>query len=226
MTTTATETIERLAERDYEFGFTTDIETESLPPGLNEDVIRAISAKKEEPEWLLEWRLKAYEQWLKMEEPHWPNVHYEPIDYQAISYFSAPKSDADRPKSLDEVDPELLRTYEKLGIPLKEQEVLAGVAVDAVFDSVSGCHDVSGEARGTRHHLRIVLRCGQRTSGAGQEVSRHGGSAHRQLLRGAQLCGVLRWFVRLHPQGSALPDGTVDLLQDQRPEHRPVRAQL
>jgi Fe-S cluster assembly protein SufB len=136
MTTTA-ETIERLAERDYEFGFTTDIETETLPPGLNEDVIRTISAKKEEPEWLLEWRLKAYEHWLKMEEPHWANVHYDPIDYQSISYFSAPKSDADRPKSLDEVDPELLRTYEKLGIPLKEQEILAGVAVDAVFDSVS-----------------------------------------------------------------------------------------
>ncbi|MEM1244737.1 MAG: Fe-S cluster assembly protein SufB [Acidobacteriota bacterium] len=134
---TATETIERLAQRDYEFGFVTDIEQDTLPPGLDEDVIRQISAKKSEPEWMLEWRLKAYRTWLEMAEPEWPNVTYEPIDFQAISYFSAPKSDEDRPKSLDEVDPELLRTYEKLGIPLREQEVLAGVAVDAVFDSVS-----------------------------------------------------------------------------------------
>ncbi len=134
---TATETIERLAKRDYEFGFETDIEQETIPPGLDEDVIRTISAKKDEPAWLLDWRLQAFEQWKKMTEPHWGNLRYDPIDYQALSYFSAPKSDADRPKSLDEVDPELLRTYEKLGIPLREQEMLAGVAVDAVFDSVS-----------------------------------------------------------------------------------------
>ena len=134
---TASETLERLAGRDYEFGFTTDIEQETLPPGLDEDTVRFISAKKEEPEWLLEWRLQALEQWRKMVEPHWGNLAYKPIDYQSISYFAAPKSDEDRPKSLDEVDPELLATYEKLGIPLREQEVLAGVAVDAVFDSVS-----------------------------------------------------------------------------------------
>jgi Fe-S cluster assembly protein SufB len=137
MPTTATNTIEELAIRDYKYGFVTDVEQETVAPGLNEDVIRLISAKKDEPEFLLEWRLKAYRQWLKMTEPHWPNVHYDPIDYQAISYYSAPKSDKDRPKSLDDVDPEILRTYEKLGIPLQEQELLAGVAVDAVFDSVS-----------------------------------------------------------------------------------------
>ena len=134
---TATETIKEIAEREYEFGFVTDIEQDTIPAGLDEDIIRLISAKKEEPEYMLEWRLKAYRQWLKMEEPTWQNVTYSHIDYQSLVYYSAPKSMADGPKSLDEVDPELLATYEKLGIPLKEQEMLAGVAVDAVFDSVS-----------------------------------------------------------------------------------------
>jgi Fe-S cluster assembly protein SufB len=129
--------VEILANREYKYGFVTEIEADSAPPGLNEDIIRLISAKKNEPTWLLEWRLKALRHWQTMIEPTWPNVHYPPIDYQAISYYSAPKSNKDRPKSLDEVDPELLRTYEKLGIPLKERELLAGVAVDAVFDSVS-----------------------------------------------------------------------------------------
>lgn len=123
-----------VTSKEYKYGFVTPIESDTLPPGLNEDVIRTISEKKGEPEWLLGWRLKAYRSWLTMEEPHWANVKYPPIDYQAISYYSAPKK---RPKSLDEVDPELLRTYEKLGIPLEEQKWLAGVAVDAVFDSVS-----------------------------------------------------------------------------------------
>jgi Fe-S cluster assembly protein SufB len=130
-------TIESLASREYKWGFVTEIAQDSVPPGLNEDVIRLISARKQEPEFLLEWRLKAYRQWLTMREPTWANVHYPPIDYQNIIYYSAPKSKADRPKSLDEVDPELLKTYEKLGIPLHERELLAGVAVDAVFDSVS-----------------------------------------------------------------------------------------
>ncbi|MCD8512708.1 MAG: Fe-S cluster assembly protein SufB [Nitrincola sp.] len=115
----------------------TEIESETLPPGLNEDVIRFISAKKNEPEWMLEWRLKAYRIWQTMEEPDWAHVHYPEIDFQAVSYYSAPKSLEDRPKSLDEVDPDLIETYNKLGIPLHEQEMLAGVAVDAVFDSVS-----------------------------------------------------------------------------------------
>jgi Fe-S cluster assembly protein SufB len=126
-----------LIEREYKAGFVTDIDSDSVPPGLSEDVIRLISAKKGEPAWLLEWRLKAYRQWLTMTEPTWQNVHYPPIDYQAIVYYSAPRSNANAPKSLDEVDPKLLETYEKLGIPLRERGKLAGVAVDAVFDSVS-----------------------------------------------------------------------------------------
>jgi Fe-S cluster assembly protein SufB len=121
----------------YRAGFVTDIESESVPPGLNEEIVRLISEKKSEPEWLLDWRLKAFRQWLTMKEPNWQNVHYPPIDYQAMVYYSAPKSRKDGPKSLDEVDPKLLETYEKLGIPLREREKLAGVAVDAVFDSVS-----------------------------------------------------------------------------------------
>lgn len=129
--------IETLANREYKWGFVTDIEADSVPPGLNEDIIRLISARKNEPEFMLEWRLKAYRHWLTMEEPGWANIHYPPINYQDIVYYSAPKTNKDRPKSLDEVDPELLRTYEKLGIPLHEREALAGVAVDAVFDSVS-----------------------------------------------------------------------------------------
>ena len=136
MSTPASE-LEVLATQEYKYGFVTDIDADSMPPGLNEDVVRLISAKKEEPQFLLDWRLKSYRQWLKMEEPTWHNVHYSPIDYQAISYYSAPKSKKDGPKSLDEVDPELLATYEKLGIPLSERAALAGVAVDAVFDSVS-----------------------------------------------------------------------------------------
>ncbi len=121
----------------YKYGFVTDIDLDYAPKGLNENIIRFISAKKEEPEWLLEWRLKAYAHWLEMPEPEWAKVDFPPIDYQDAYYYAAPKSDDDRPKSLDEVDPKLLETYAKLGIPLQEQEVLAGVAVDAVFDSVS-----------------------------------------------------------------------------------------
>ncbi len=120
----------------YKYGFVTEIEADSVPPGLSEDVIRLISAKKHEPEWLTEWRLKAYRHWLTMTEPRWPNVHYPPIDYQAISYYSAPRQ-RKAPQSLADVDPKLLETYGKLGIPLEEQKLLAGVAVDAVFDSVS-----------------------------------------------------------------------------------------
>jgi len=129
--------IQDLASQEYKYGFVTDIEADHVPAGLSEDVIRIISAKKQEPEWLLEWRLKAYRHWLTMTEPTWANVRYPKIDYQAMVYYSAPKSKDDAPKSLDEVDPELLATYEKLGIPLREREALAGVAVDAVFDSVS-----------------------------------------------------------------------------------------
>jgi len=131
------EQVESLIRQDYAAGFHSAIESDTLPPGLDEDVIRFISAAKEEPEWMLEWRLKAYRAWKEMAEPTWAHVHYPEIDFSSISYYSTPKSMKDRPKSLDEVDPELLETYEKLGIPLHEQEALAGVAVDAVFDSVS-----------------------------------------------------------------------------------------
>jgi Fe-S cluster assembly protein SufB len=150
--TTATRTIEELANREYKYGFVTDVEQEIVPIGLNEDVVRLISAKKEEPEWMLEWRLKAYRAWLRMTEPTWHNVHYPPIDYQGISYYAAPKQ---RPKlnSLDEVDPEIRATFEKLGIPLEEQKLLSGVAVDAVFDSVS----VATTFRGKLAELGIIF---------------------------------------------------------------------
>ena len=132
-----TEEIDKALGREYEAGFVSDIESETFEPGLNEDVIRRISAMKNEPEWMLAWRLEAFEIWKKMEEPEWAHVNYPKIDFQAISYYSAPKSMKDRPQSLDEVDPDLLETYEKLGIPLEEQKALAGVAIDIVFDSVS-----------------------------------------------------------------------------------------
>ncbi|MEK9626677.1 MAG: Fe-S cluster assembly protein SufB [Gammaproteobacteria bacterium] len=134
---TSTKELGDLVGREYKEGFVTEIDAETLPPGLDEDVIRFLSAKKSEPEFILQWRLEAFRRWQEMDAPHWAHVHHAPIDFQAISYYSAPKRDEDRPKSLDEVDPKLLETYSKLGIPLEEQKALAGVAVDAVFDSVS-----------------------------------------------------------------------------------------
>ena len=145
---------DKLTDKEYKYGFVTDIESESLPPGLNEDIVREISKRKNEPEWLTEWRLKAFKNWEKMETPEWAKVEFPPIDYQALSYYSAPKQKIDAPKSLDEVDPELLETYEKLGIPLREQEMLAGVvAVDAVFDSVS----VATTFKGKLEEMGIVF---------------------------------------------------------------------
>src|SRR5712692_4745776 len=126
---TATETIEGLVQKEYKYGFYTDVEPDSAPPGLNEDIIRLISAKKNEPEFMLEWRLRSYRHWLKMKEPKWQNVHYPPIDYQDMIYYSAPKQKKTL-NSLDELDPEILKTYQKLGIPIVEQQRLAGVAVD------------------------------------------------------------------------------------------------
>jgi Fe-S cluster assembly protein SufB len=134
---TAAMKVEDLVNREYQHGFYTDIEADSVPRGLDEDVVRLISAKKREPDFMLQWRLKAYRHWCTMREPTWQNVHYAPIDYQDIIYYSAPKAKTDGPQSLDDVDPELLRTYDKLGVPLQERALLAGVAVDAVFDSVS-----------------------------------------------------------------------------------------
>ncbi|HGY89752.1 MAG TPA: Fe-S cluster assembly protein SufB [Planctomycetes bacterium] len=164
-----TDHIEKVTSQDYEWGFVTDIEQEKLEPGLNEGVIRFISAKKGEPKPLLEWRLAAFEAWKTMEEPDWAKVGYPAIDYQSISYYAAPKNDDDRPKSLDEVDPELLETYEKLGIPLHERAALAGVAVDAVFDSVSVATTYKGKleemgiifcslSEAVREHPDLVLK--------------------------------------------------------------------
>lgn len=133
----SSESIANQLQKKYQHGFVTDIETDTVPPGLSEAVIRSISARKNEPKWLLDWRLEAFEIWKKMEQPDWAHLDIEPIDFQAISYFSEPKSNKDRPQSLDEVDPKLLETYDKLGVPLHERARLAGVAVDAVFDSVS-----------------------------------------------------------------------------------------
>ncbi len=134
--TTAVDTIESLASREYKHGFVTDVEADTIPPGLSEDVVRVISAKKKEPQWMLDWRLKAYRKWREMKEPTWAFIKYKPAEYDNIVYYSAPKGTTG-PKSLEEVDPEILRTYEKLGIPLHEQKLLQGIAVDAVFDSVS-----------------------------------------------------------------------------------------
>ena len=134
---TQNETIEKFTSQDYQYGFVTDIEQDTIPPGIDENVVRFISNKKNEPDWLLNWRLKAFEHWKNMEEPQWAKVDYPKIDYQSISYYSAPKDKSDGPKSLDEVDPELIKTYNKLGITLEEQKMLSGIAVDAVFDSVS-----------------------------------------------------------------------------------------
>jgi Fe-S cluster assembly protein SufB len=134
---TAASDIGELVKREYKEGFVTEIDADTIPPGLDEGVIRALSSRKDEPEFMLDWRLKAYRHWLDMKEPDWAHVHYPPIDFQSISYYSAPKSKTDGPQSLDEVDPKLLETYAKLGIPLQEQKMLSGVAVDAVFDSVS-----------------------------------------------------------------------------------------
>ena len=135
----AVETREQVAAlgEKYKYGFVTDIEMERAPKGLSEDTVRFISAKKGEPEWMLEWRLGAYRRWRQMHEPKWGRIHYDPIHYENAYYYAAPKSSGDGPKSLDEIDPKLLETYNKLGIPLNEQMLLAGVAVDAVFDSVS-----------------------------------------------------------------------------------------
>jgi Fe-S cluster assembly protein SufB len=135
--TVVTDPIESWSKQEYKYGFVTDIEADAIPAGLSEDIVRLISQKKQEPQWMLDWRLKAYRHWLTMSEPRWANVKFPPVEFQKIVYYSAPKQKSGGPKSLDEVDPKLLETYEKLGIPLHERERLAGVAVDAVFDSVS-----------------------------------------------------------------------------------------
>ena len=199
------ETIDRVRKIDvdqYKYGFETSIETDKAPKGLNEDIIRLISAKKDEPEWMLEWRLGAFRRWLTLEEPTWARVHYPKIDFQDIHYYAAPKS-TPGPTSLDDVDPELLKVYAKLGIPLKEQEILAGVRKAGEPSAVRsrqrqwrraaprrgrrrvrfrfGRDDLQGRARQGRRHLLLDLRSDPRASGAGEEVSRHRRADDRQL---------------------------------------------
>ena len=220
---TATETIEQLATREYKYGFVTDVETDTIPKGLSEDVVRRISEKKGEPEWLLEWRLKAYRLWLTMKEPTWQNVKYDPINYQDIVYYSAPK-----PKkvlnSLDEVDPEVQADVRQARDPARRAEDVLRRGRGRGLRQRLGCHDVPREARLGRHHLHVVLRGGARASGAGEEVPGIGRAVHGQLLRDAELGGVQRRIVRLHPKGRSLPDGAVHLLPHQREGHRAVRA--
>ncbi len=227
------DTVQSLTETGYKWGFETDIEMDVAPKGLNEDTIRMISARKDEPEWLLAWRLKAYAAWLKMDEPDWAKVGYPPIDYQDIHYYAAPKK-KDGPKSLDEVDPELLRTYEKLGIPLKEQAILAGVVGAEARTARHQAADRGGRRvrqRFRRDHVpqepvrggRDLLpdqRGGARAPGAGAPVPRQRGAGRRQLLRRPEQRRVHRRLVRVHPQGRALPDGAVHLLPHQCQEHR------
>jgi Fe-S cluster assembly protein SufB len=217
----STKMLEDFANKEYEHGFVTEVDQDVLPPGLDEDVIRTISARKNEPEWLLEWRLKAFAHWQTMEEPHWPMAEYPPVDYQAISYFAAPKKQ--ELESLDEVDPEILATYEKLGIPLEEQKILAGVAVDAVFDrSRSRPPSRTSWPSWGSSSARSPKRCRNTPNWCASTSDRWCRS--RQLLRHPQLGGVHRRLLRLHPQGRPLPHGAEHLLPDQRPEHRPVRA--
>ena len=242
------QTIDQVRQIDvdqYKYGFSTDIESVLAPKGLSEDIVRYISAKKNEPQWMLDWRLEAYRRWLTMDEPTWAKVTYPKIDFQDLHYYSAPVSTAG-PKSLDEVDPELLKTYAKLGIPLKEQELLAGVrkpgeasqlddadgyanmagrvAVDAVFDSVSVVTTFKKELARAGVIFCSISEALQEHPELDPQVPRHRRAAVRQLLCGAERGRLLGRLVRLHPQGHALPDGAVDLLPHQREEDRPVRA--
>ena len=220
---TASQTIQELATKEYKYGFVTEVEADEVPRGLNEDIIRTISSKKNEPDWLLDWRLKSYRLWTTMKEPKWPNVTYGPIDYQDIVYYSAPKKKPGL-ESLDEVDPEIRRTFEKLGIPLEEQKLLSGVAVDAVFDSVS----VATTFKAKLAELGIIF-CP--FSEAVQE--------HPELVRtylGSVVPHSDNFFATLNsavftdgsfayiPKGCSLPDGAVDLLPHQRRGHGAVRA--
>ena len=217
--------------KDYEWGFSSDIEQEFAPKGLSEDTVRFISGKKNEPEWMLEWRLKAYRAWLTMEEVDWAKLDIPKIDYQDAYYYAAPKA---KPKlgSLDEVDPEILRIYAKLGIPIEEQKVLAGVegarkvAVDAVFDSVSVATTFREELKRAGVIFLSISRSHPRISRAHQEIPRQRRPAARQCLRLPQRRGLLRRHLRAGPRRRPLPDGIEHLLPHQRRKHRPVRAHV
>ena len=213
MSSTELSDIELLANREYKYGFVTDIETDEIPKGLSEDIIRLISKKKEEPEFMLEWRLKAYRHWLTLEEPTWPNLKISPVNYQDIIYYSAPKQ-AKKLQSLDEVDPELRNTFEKLGISLDEQKRLSNVAVDAVFDSVS----VATSFKGKLSELGIIF-CSfseavKRASGFGKKIYGFGCTLYRQFLCCIKFRCIQRWLFLLYPQRGALSYGALDLFQN------------
>ena len=202
--------LENIGEQEYKYGFTTDIETETIGKGLNEEVVRLISAKKGEPAWMTERRVAAYRHWLTLEPPVWAHLTIPEIDFQDIIYYAAPKPQK-KLNSMDEVDPELKRTFDKLGIPLEEQMALAGVAVDAVMDSVSvktTFKEVLAEKGIIFCSISEALR---RLSRPGEEIPGQRRPLYRQFLCGTQCCGLLRRFVLLHPQGCPLSDGTVDL---------------
>ncbi len=216
-----------LAEREYKWGFVTDIEEERVPKGLTEDTIRLISAKKDEPQFMLDWRLKAYRYWATLEakqaEPKWANIHYPPIDYQAITYYSAPKQKPQL-ESLDELDPEILRTYEKLGIPITEQKMLAGVAVDAVFDSVS----VATTFKAKLAEAGVIF------CSFSEAVQKHPELVKKYLgsvvpytdnfFAALNAAVFTRRIVCLCAQGREVPDGALDLLPHQRGRDGSVRA--
>ncbi len=224
------ETVEQVRRIDvdqYKYGFETLIRSDKAPKGLSEDTVRFISAKKNEPQWMLDWRLDAYRRWLTMREPTWARVRLSEDRLPGSTITTRRRSRRSRLKSLDEVDPEILKTYEKLGIPLREQEMLAGVvrpegerrvAVDAVFDSVSVATTFQAELEEGRRDLHADLRSDPRASRTGAEVSRQRRAGDRQFLCDAELGGVLRRLVRLRAAGRALPDGAVDLFPHQREE--------
>ena len=215
------EQVAALGEK-YKYGFVTDIEMERAPKGLSEDTVRFISAKKGEPEWMLDWRLAAFRRWREMTEPNWARVHYPKIDYDDAYYYAAPKSTEKR-GSLDEIDPKLLETYKKLGIPLSEQKMLAGVAVDAVFDSVS----VATTFKEKLNEAGVIF-CpiSEAIRDYPDMVRKYLGSVvpvTRQFLRHAEFGGLFRRHIRLYTQGRALPDGAFHLFSHQRQQHGPVR---
>ena len=231
------ETVDAVREvGTYKYGWETDIEMEYAPKGVNPDIVRLISEKNDEPAWMTEWRLAAFERWTKMDEPNWAMVSYPKIDFQDQYYYARPKSMEEKPKSLDEVDPKLLATYEKLGIPLKEQMILAGVegaedapaegrkvAVDAVFDSVSVGTTFQDELKKAGVIFCSISEAIKEHPGTGQEIPRYRGAGVGQLLCHAELGRVFGWLVCLYAAGRPLPDGTQHLFPDQRRKHRPVR---
>jgi Fe-S cluster assembly protein SufB len=211
------ELVRRIAEQKYEFGFTTDVHTEIIEKGLNEDVVRLISAKKGEPEWMLDFRLRAFRYWQEQTEPKWGHVHVPPIDYQAISYYADPTvKKASTAGAEGAIDPELEKTFDKLGIPLEERLALSGnTAVDAIMDSVSVKTTFKEKLR-----EKGVIFCS-----IGEAIKEHGDLVRQylgQLLCRPQFRRLQRRLLRLHSQGRALPDGAEQLLPHQRPQHRPV----